>query len=124
MRTTRPSTERLPNVRRANTATSPTAVIVAASPRLNATISARPSPIRWSAIAESRTTSADGHGRRPAATPTPRIPLESARRRGDGRGPDDRGRGDRDRVTVVPARAEPLPQHRAPTRRRARPRRA
>ena len=37
-------------------------MIVAASPRLNAAISAKPKPMRWSAIAERRTTSADGHG--------------------------------------------------------------
>ena len=47
---------------------------MAARPRLNATIRARPKPIRCSAIALSRTTSADGHGSRPAATPTPSSP--------------------------------------------------
>ncbi len=51
-------------------------VIVAARPRLNAAISANPNPIRWMAIAESRTTSAEGQGSRPAAMPTPRIPRE------------------------------------------------
>ena len=50
-------------------------MIVAARPTLNATMSASPSPTRWSAIAERRTTSADGHGSSLAATPTPRIPL-------------------------------------------------
>ena len=51
-------------------------MIVAARPMLNATMRARPSPIRWSAIADRRTTSADGHGSNPAATPTPRIPFD------------------------------------------------
>ena len=51
-------------------------VIVAARPRLNAAIRAKPKPIRWIAIAESSTTSAEGHGSRPAATPTPRMPRE------------------------------------------------
>ena len=75
-RTSGPSSESRPNVRRASTATSPIAVIVAARPMLNATMSASPRPIRWSAIAERRTTSAEGQGRSPAAMPTPRIPFE------------------------------------------------
>ena len=49
-------------------------VTVQARPRLKATISARPKPTRWSAIALRRTTSAEGQGRIPAAMPTPRMP--------------------------------------------------
>ena len=45
-------------------------VIVAASPALNARISSSPNATRWSEIAASRTTSADGHGRSPPETPT------------------------------------------------------
>ena len=75
-RTTGPSSDTRENARRATTATSPIPVIVNARPRLNATISAKPKPIRCSAIALSRTTRADGHGSRPAAMPTPTIPPE------------------------------------------------
>ena len=75
-RTSGPSKDRREKVRRAKTATRPIAVIVAARPRLKATISASPRPIRWSAIADRRTTSAEGQGSRPAAIPTPRIPFE------------------------------------------------
>ena len=58
------------------TATRPIAVIVAARPTLKATMSAIPKPTRWSAMALSSTTSADGHGRSPAAIPTPRMPRD------------------------------------------------
>ena len=51
-------------------------MIVAERPTLNATINAKPNPTRWSAIALSSTTSADGHGRSPAAMPTPRMPRD------------------------------------------------
>ena len=76
-RTTGPFSESRLKARLARTATSPIEVIVAARPRLKATIRARPKPIRCSAIALSRTTSADGHGSRPAATPTPSSPRRS-----------------------------------------------
>ena len=76
-RMTGPSSEMRLKARLARTATRPIDVIVAARPRLKATISARPKPIRCRAIALSRTTSAEGHGRRPAATPTPSRPRRS-----------------------------------------------
>ena len=81
-RITGPSSRARPNARRASTATRPIAVIVAARPTLNATISASPKASRWSAIALSRTTSADGQGSRPAAAPIPRIPRVSRPRTG------------------------------------------
>src|SRR6266508_1532992 len=72
--TRRPSSRSRPKAFWARTATRPIAVIVAARPALKATMSASPSPIRWRAIADRRTTSAEGQGRSPAATPTPRRP--------------------------------------------------
>ena len=75
-RTSGPSSEIREKAGGRKTATRPIAVIVAARPTLKATISASPSPTRCSAIAERSTTSADGHGRSPAATPTPRIPFD------------------------------------------------
>src|SRR6187200_147602 len=70
-RTSGPSNRARAKTRRARTATSPIPVIVTARPTLNATIRMSPNASRWSAIALRRTTSADGHGSRPAATPTP-----------------------------------------------------
>src|SRR5439155_23073113 len=56
----------------ATTATRPMPVIVNARPALNARISRRPNAIRCNEIAASRTTSADGQGRRPPEIPTAR----------------------------------------------------
>ena len=69
-RTTGPSKLTRRNARRASTATRPMPVIVSASPALNARISTRPKATRWSEIAASRTTSADGQGSSPPETPT------------------------------------------------------
>src|SRR5439155_22622345 len=66
----RPRPSKRANTPLASTATSPTAVIASASPKLNAPTSASPKPTRWSEIAASRTTSAEGQGRRPPETPT------------------------------------------------------
>src|SRR5919201_4389892 len=69
-RTRRPSKLARAKTRFATTAARPTPVIVDARPTLNAVISTRPKATRWSEIAASRTTSAEGQGRRPPETPT------------------------------------------------------
>src|SRR5919206_1182682 len=69
--TSRPSKLARANRRFARTAAIPMPVIESARPALKATIRSRPNATRWSEIAASRTTSADGHGRRPPETPTP-----------------------------------------------------
>ena len=68
--TSRPSKPTRENVRFAKTARSPTPVIASASPALKATIRTSPNATRCSEIAASRTTSAEGQGRRPPETPT------------------------------------------------------
>ena len=75
---------RRPKARRAKTATSPMPVIVAARPTLNARISTNPRPTRWSAIAESRTTSAEGTADQPRSQPRGCPSRSDRRRRGDG----------------------------------------
>src|SRR5262249_16936195 len=55
---------------RVRTAASPIPVIVSARPALKARIRSRPKATRWSEIAASRTTSADGQGSSPPETPT------------------------------------------------------
>src|SRR6185312_3410120 len=69
-RTSRPSKVARRKALRATTAARPTPVMLSARPALNATIRSRPKATRWSEIAASRTTSADGHGRSPPETPT------------------------------------------------------
>src|SRR5581483_5135420 len=69
-RTRSPSMLRLENARLARTAASPSPVIDSASPSENATMRTSPNARRCREIAASRTTSADGQGRRPPETPT------------------------------------------------------